>query len=93
MIERRPFAALECFAAAKPTDVTQMMALPDLVELRCVDFEIADRGRGSVDVAYTVQYRTHMGDSLAAFRTGDRLILTHQGWKISMPLLMARTDS
>ena len=93
MIEGRHFSALECFAASQPTEVKQMMALPDLVELRCIDFEIADRGRGSVDVSYTIQYRTQMGESLAAFRTGDRLILTHQGWKISTPLLMAKTGS
>ena len=93
MIEGRGFSALECFAASRPSDVQQMMALPELVELRCVDFEIADRGRGSVDVVYTVQYRTRMGEALAGFRTGDRLILTQQGWKIAMPLLMARTDS
>jgi hypothetical protein len=93
MIEGRHFAALECFADSRPSDVMQMMALPDLVELRCIDFRIADRGRGAVDVAYTVQYRTQMGEDLAAFRTGDRLILTQRGWKISTPLLMPHTGT
>jgi hypothetical protein len=89
MIERRHLQALDCFADTSPKDVHQMLGLPDLVELRCRDFEVADRGRGIVDVAYTVEYRVSMGDALAQFRTGDRLIFTPRGWRISAPLLMA----
>jgi hypothetical protein len=59
------------------------------LELRVRDFRVADRGRGQVDVAYKVEYRVAMGDSLEHFETGDRLSLTHTGWKIDRPILVA----
>lgn len=93
MIEGRHLQALDCFANSSPQDVRQMISLPDMVELRCRDFTIEDQGRGTVDVAYTVEYRVRMGDRLAQFRTGDRLMLTHHGWKIASPIVVARNDS
>ena len=90
MLEHRHRAALDCFADADPTDTAEMLPLPDLVELRCRDFRIADRGRGIVDVLYTVEYRVSMGDSLHWFPSGDRLRLTHGGWKIQQPVFVAR---
>jgi hypothetical protein len=89
MIERRHVQALECFAETSSSDVHQMLGLPDLVELRCRDFAVSNRGRGFVDVAYTVEYRVTMRDALSQFRTGDRLMLTPRGWRISAPLLIA----
>jgi len=89
MIERHHLAALACFAEANASEVQQMVGLPDLVELRCRDFSVNDRGRGLVDVSYTVEYRVSMRDSLAHFRTGDRLMLTPRGWRITVPLLLA----
>jgi hypothetical protein len=93
MIEGRHLQALDCFANASPEGVRQMISLPNMVELRCRDFSITDQGRGTVDVAYTVEYRVKMGNSLAQFRTGDRLILTQRGWKIAAPIVVARHDS
>lgn len=88
MLEHRLMSALECFAEAG--SVEHMLRLPDLVELRCRDFRVADRGRGVVDVTYVVEYRVSMGDSLHEFPSGDRLCLTHAGWKIQGPLFTAR---
>lgn len=89
MLERRHVSALDCFLGSSPEDARNMIALPELVELRCRDFRVRDRGRGQVDVAYVVEYRVAMGDSLASFVTGDRLHLTQRGWKIAHPLLLA----
>ena len=88
MIERRHADALECFVDGT-RDVTGMLGLPDLVELRTRDFDVHWRGGGIVDVAYNVEYRVAMGDSLQKFPTGDQLELTGSGWKISRPLLVA----
>jgi hypothetical protein len=93
MIERRHLQALECFANSTPQNVVQMVGLPNMVELRCRDFQIKDQGRGTVDVAYTIEYRIKMGDELARFKTGDRLVLTHRGWKIASPILITRNNS
>jgi len=90
MLEHRHRDALECFAGADPEECSDMLPLPDLVELRCRDFRIADRGRGVVDVLYTVEYRVSMGDSLNRFPSGDRLRLTRGGWKIQQPVFVAR---
>jgi hypothetical protein len=90
MLERRHLSALECFAHFTPADANEMVPLPDMVELRCRDFAVADRGRGIVDVTYTVEYRVGMGDSLRRFTSGDRLCLTRGGWKIERPLFAAR---
>ena len=87
MLEHRVVSTLECFAASGPGDVENMLRLPDLVELRCRDFDVVDRGRGVVDVTYTVEYRVGMGDSLREFRSGDRLCLTRSGWKIQAPII------
>ena len=57
MLERRHLSALECFVHYTPADANAMLSLPDMVELRCRDFKVADRGRGIVDVTYTVEYR------------------------------------
>lgn len=89
MLEHRHRSALECFAYGSFADVDQMLPLPELVELRCRDFRLADRGRGTVDVTYTVEYRVAMGDSLAWFETGDRMNFTNRGWKIDRPLFVA----
>ena len=89
MIERRHAAALDCFAEFDAHDVSNMLALPNLVELRCRDFELGFQGRGVVDVAYRVEYRIAMGEPLTSFSTGDRLQLTGRGWKIARPLLVA----
>lgn len=88
MIERRHDEALQCFTEAVPQDVGTMLALPSLVELRCLDFRISNRSRGRADVRYTVEYRVSLTDSLARFDTGDRLHLTNRGWKIERPLLL-----
>jgi hypothetical protein len=89
MLEHRHLSALQCFLHATGEGVERMLPLPDLVELRVRDFRVADRGRGQVDVAYKVEYRVAMGDSLEHFETGDRLSLTHTGWKIDRPILVA----
>ena len=52
MIEHRHSSALECFAESSNEDADQMLTLPDLVELRCRDFTVAQRGRGLVDVTW-----------------------------------------
>ena len=88
MLEHRHLSALQCFTDASPQEVEQMLPLPDLVELRCRDFRIEDRGRGQVDVIYRVEYRVAMGEPLAGFETGDRLCLTNGGWKIDRPLFL-----
>ncbi len=93
MIERRHAEALECFAHSAPEDAGMMLALPKLVELRCVDFRIHDLDNGRVDVLYTVEYRVSLTDSLAQFETGDRLHLTNRGWKIERPLQLVSRDS
>jgi hypothetical protein len=90
MLEHRHEAALACYADSDPAESADMLSLPDLVELRCRDFRVADRGRGIVDVLYTVEYRVAMGDSLNHFRSGDRLRLTREGWKIQQPVFVAR---
>ena len=90
MLEHRLLSALECFAESGHENVDSMLRLPDLVELRCRDFRVADRGRGVVDVTYVVEYRVSMGDSLREFASGDRLCLTRSGWKIQGPLFAAR---
>jgi hypothetical protein len=90
MLEHRHLSALECFADASLAEVERMLPLPELVELRCRDFRIQDRGRGQVDVSYTVEYRVAMGEPLAWFETGDRLNLTHGGWKIDRPLMLVQ---
>lgn len=87
MLERRHLSALSCFVAYTPADVGNMLPLPELVELRCRDFQVRDRGRGQVDVTYTVEYRVAMGRPLSRFPSGDRLCLTRGGWKIQRPLL------
>jgi len=89
MIERRPHEALECFLGVVPREVSGLLQLPEVVELRCRDFRIAPRGRGVVDVEYRVEFRVALTDSLARFPTGDRLQLTASGWKIERPLLVA----
>ncbi len=86
MLERRHLSALQCFAEYSPADVDEMLPLPELVELRCCDFRVRDRGRGQVDVTYTVEYRVAMGSPLSRFASGDRLCLTRSGWKIQRPL-------
>lgn len=88
MIERRHAEALQCFTEAVPQDIDTMLALPNLVELRCVDFRISNRTCGRADVRYTIEYRVSLTDSLARFDTGDRVQLTHRGWKIERPLLL-----
>lgn len=90
MLEHRLLSALECFVDSERDDTECMLRLPDLVELRCRDFRVSDRGRGLVDVTYTVEYRVGMGDSLNRFPSGDRLCLTRDGWKIKNPLLNLR---
>ena len=90
MLEHRLMSALECFVESGSDGVEHMLRLPDLVELRCRDFRVADRGRGVVDVTYIVEYRVSMGDSLREFPSGDRLCLTQSGWKIQGPLFAAR---
>ena len=90
MIERQHLAAILCFLDGEPDGVRQMLGLPDLVELRCRDFNVTQRGRGIVDVKYRIEYRVSMGDSLANFETGDRLCLTNDGWRIVAPLLLSR---
>jgi len=92
MIEHRPSSALECFVESSNEDAEQMLTLPDLVELRCRDFTVAQRGRGLVDVTYLVEYRVGMGDSLRRFPSGDRLCLTQDGWKIQHPLYVRRAS-
>jgi hypothetical protein len=87
MIERRHGAALECFVGAPAPVTTGMLQLPELVELRCRDFRVSSHGRGVVDVAYDIEYRITLADSLARFATGDRLRFTRAGWKIERPLL------
>lgn len=87
MIERRHSEALDCFLHEDHREAGNMLALPDLVELRCRDFRLHYREQGMVDVSYKIEYRIAMGDSLARFSTGDRLQLTGEGWKISRPLL------
>ena len=88
MLEHRHRSALDCFTDASYADVERMLPLPEMVELRCRDYQVADRGRGAVDVLYTVEYRVGMGDSLARFATGDRLHFTNRGWKIHQPLFI-----
>ena len=88
MIEHRHADALECFVEGTG-DVSGMLALPDLVELRPRDFVLHWRHGGIVDVGYAVEYRVAMGDSLRRFPTGDQLQLTGVGWKIGRPLLVA----
>ena len=89
MIERRHTDALDCFLGGRASDAGNMLALPDLVELRCRDFQLDYRSGGHVDVNYRIEYRISMGDSLASFPTGDRLSLTGSGWKIALPLMLA----
>ena len=89
MLEHHHRSALDCFTDASYADVERMVPLPQLVELRCRDYQVADRGRGQVDVLYTVEYRVGMCDSLASFATGDRLQFTNRGWKIHQPLFIA----
>ncbi len=89
MIERRHADALDCFLQQDHHDAGSVMALPDLVELRCRDFHLRYRDQGRVDLSYIVEYRIAMGDSLAHFTTGDCLHLTGRGWKIAHPLLVA----
>lgn len=86
MAERRHADALECFTHATPTDAAMMLALPRLVELRCIDFRVNGRDGGRADVFYTVEYRVALTDPLARFETGDRVHLTNRGWKIERPL-------
>lgn len=93
MIEGRHVEALRCFLDSEPGDVAQMLALPDMVELRCRDFDVHWQGGGVVDVLYRVEYRVAMGDSLQRFPTGDRLHFTGGGWKIAFPLLAATRPS
>jgi len=90
MLEHRLLSALDCFVEYGSEDMDHMLHLPDLVELRCRDFRVSDRGRGVVDVMYTVEYRVSMGDSLRTFPSGDRLCLTRSGWKIRGPIFAAR---
>jgi hypothetical protein len=66
-----------------------MLGLPSVVELHCRDFDLRWGTSGSVDVSYAVVYRIGLRDSLQRFTTGDRLVLTGEGWKISQPLLFA----
>ncbi len=66
-----------------------MLALPELVELRCVDFRVVNRQNGRADVHYTVEYRVSLTDSLGRFETGDHVHLTNRGWKIERPLQLA----
>lgn len=89
MIEHRFPEALECFMGPAPREATGMLQLPELVELRCRDFELQERGLGVVDVNYHIEFRVTLTDSLARFPTGDRLRLTAGGWKIERPLLLA----
>jgi hypothetical protein len=89
MAERRHREALECFTRAVPDDAEMMLALPKLVELRCIDFRVGNRDSGRADVFYTVEYRVALTDPLAHFETGDRLHLTNRGWKIDRPLQLA----
>jgi len=93
MIERRHDEALQCFTAVTPADTGMMLALPKLVELRCIDFRLANLEQGRADVYYTVEYRVSLTDSLAHFVTGDRLHLTSRGWKIERPLQLASGGS
>jgi hypothetical protein len=88
MLEHRHSEALECFVGGTK-DAAGMLSLPSFVELRCRDFDLQWRRGSTVDVSYKVEYRVAMGDSLQRFPTGDRLVLTAQGWKISHPLLFA----
>lgn len=89
MIERRYREALDCFVDGHRGDLTGMLGLPSLVELRCRDFRLQWLHGGQVDVSYAIEYRIAMGDSLQRFPSGDRLHLTGQGWKIARPLLLA----
>jgi len=89
MLQQNHDAALRCFADYHPAGVPAMQSLPPLVELHCRDFERRDAHRDRVDLAYRIEYRTTMGDSLASFATGDRLTWTQSGWKIARPLLVA----
>ncbi len=88
MIEHRHADALECFVEGMG-DVSGMLPLPDLVELRPRNFVLHWRRGGTVDVGYDVEYRVAMGDSLQHYPTGDQLVLTGAGWKIARPLFVA----
>jgi len=89
MIEHRMHEALDCFMGPAPRELPSMLQLPELVELRCRDFEVQERAPGVVDVNYHIEFRVTLSDSLARFPTGDRLRLTASGWKIDRPLLLA----
>jgi len=89
MIERRHGEALDCFVDGNRSGNVNMFALPELVELRCRNFELEWQPGGTVDVNYQVEYRITLGDSLARFSTGDRLSLTGSGWRIAHPLMVA----
>jgi len=89
MLQQDHDSALRCFADYHPAGVPAMQALPPLVELHCRDFVRHGEQRGRVDLAYRIEYRTAMGESLASFATGDRLAWTQSGWKIARPLLVA----
>jgi hypothetical protein len=89
MLQQEYDAALRCFTDYHPAGVPAMQPLPPVVELRCRDFVRRETRPGRVDLAYRVEYRTAMGDSLASFATGDRLSWTNGGWKIARPLLFA----
>lgn len=89
MLEGRHAEALDSFLHAVPAEAANMLALPELVELRCRDFRLRHRGAGVVDLEYRIEYRVAMRDSIASFASGDRLHLTGRGWKIAQPLLFA----
>lgn len=89
MIEHRLHEALDCFMGPAPREMTGMLQLPELVELRCRDFELQEHSPGVVDLSYHIEFRVALTDSLARFPTGDRLRLTSSGWKIERPLLLA----
>jgi len=89
MIERRHREALDCFVDGSHGDLTGMLGLPSLVELRCRDFQLRWLPGGQVDLRYAIEYRIAMGESLQSFASGDRLHLTGTGWKIAHPLLVA----
>jgi len=89
MLQQEYDAALRCFADYHPAGVAAMQGLPPLVELHCRDFVRQASEAGRVDLAYRIEYRTTMGDTLASFPTGDRLSWTPSGWKIASPLLFA----
>jgi hypothetical protein len=89
MIERRHSEALECFLDGGQDFGAGLLALPDLVELRCRDFHVEWMPDGTADVSYQVEYRITLSDSLNRFPTGDRVNLTGNGWRIAHPLMMA----